>query len=111
MLCAQYGNPQSFYGNIQYGVFLLTPYKWGAWEIPGHYQPPLTKKEEKIIEEHRGNAPVPPKINQEDNALVIARMRHDVRMREIANYRPEPKIHKTPKKVRNNDDEDFFILM
>ena len=104
MLCSQYGNPLSFYGNIQLGFYNPPLYTWGAWELPypEYYQPPLTKKEERVIERHREPEP----IIAESIDSIVSRMQHQQRMTEIVT----PAAPKKYKRV-DTDDEDSFILM
>lgn len=113
-LCAQYGNVQSYYGHIQCGRFLLTPYVWGAWELPypEHYPSGLTEQEEKTIKEQRDNESVAlftPTAVIENSEAIILRLRHETRLQAIKEYRPP--LRKANREAPNYDDEDFFILM
>lgn len=112
MLCAMYANVQSYYGNIQLGFYNPPTYTWGAWSIPDHYQPPLTEKEERIVEERRGQVPEPLKTPPKaDNEAIILRLQHTARMQEIASYKYETVKRTDKPSRRHTDDEDFFILM
>lgn len=116
MFCAQYGNAQSYYGNIRLGFYNPPTYTWGAWIRPGHYQPPLTEEEERVVDQRHGATPQPipatPKSEpQVDNTPILLRLQHSAKMQEIANYKYErPHTASAPRR-RDDDDEDYFILM
>lgn len=113
MFCAQYGNVLAFYGNIQCGFYNPPRYAWGAWELPEHYQKPMPREEMRVVEERRGDAPATPvfKETYDNNELILMRMQHEVRMREIENYRPSIVERQAEPKTNHYEDEDFFILM
>lgn len=121
MLCAQYGNTLSSYGNIQLGFYNPPVYTWGAWELPypQHYQPPLTEKESRIIEEHRGNAPKPASLEAPavDHTETIRRLNAEVTHRanetilEAQNKAIVEKLRRPVRKPKYNDDEDAFFMM
>ena len=105
MFSAQLGSPSSYYGNINLGLAQVPLYVWGAWEVIGHYQPPLTEKEEKVIEVRQGKAPEPPI----DHSETIRRLQHEARLTEITHAPITKKIRQMKK--HDDDDETLFIIM
>ena len=120
MLCAQYGNTQSYFGNIQYGFYNPPLYIWPPLDQRRRWNPPLSKQDEKQIDEQHGNAPKSPPIVSEpskpieSNESIIMRLRRSLTMQQVGEYKPLPSYRAQvikPKRTDDTEEEDIFILM
>lgn len=110
MFMAQYGAPNAYYGNIEFGLYTQPAYKWGAWEVEDHWPKPITKKEIEVIERHTGQLPEAPKVTKPAVTFDLdAETKRILQRMEPVTYQPYTIKNKaTP---IDRDDEDYFILM
>lgn len=114
--CAQYGNPLSFYGNIEYGVWLPTPVvakDYGAW--------PYDEPADSVMLTNHDHVEVRAPFDAAVNIAIIKRLKaeleneEDLLIREkirekIAKARQE-KIAAFQLAARIEEEESTFILL
>lgn len=118
LFCAQYGNHNSYYGNIQLGRFELVIQNYGAWpdDIPANDPMVNNYPIEKIAQP---DITIETKIA--DNIAIIKRLRselkdtedaqHRMRLREQIEKARQEKIRQFQLKARIDEEETLFILL
>lgn len=114
--CAQYGNPLSFYGNIQEGQFLLPIQSYGGWPDDIPRNSPMVNNYPTV----RQNEPALPEIDVGKNIAIIKQLREQLLFTENAKMRSElreqielarqEKVRTFQMRARIDEEESIFIL-